>query len=129
MNAVPGNDLVAEARQHNAQNPQSRPQWDGKERRSHSPPPEHFSFTSWQSIQSFLMVIVMAIGGISWGLKLEARIDRIDDRTVNQYKAIEGELMEIKQQIAKGILPITEIRLSALEQDIKAIKDLLSARR
>jgi hypothetical protein len=65
-----------------------------------------FTINSWQQVQSILYVLVMLVAGIAWGLKLEARIDRADDGIKNA-----------EQQLAHGILPITEERMSRMDTE------------
>jgi ACT domain-containing protein len=99
--------------------PQQIGGWDGVERRR--APNDHevmqrveelleqrlqspgLKIRNFGDLQAALSIAVVLIGGIAWGLKLEARIDELLRNHVN-----------MQAQISKGILPLTEERILSL---------------
>ena len=66
---------------------------------------QRFGLHSWSDVTSLGSLILLGIGVIAWGLKLEARIDA-QDRRIDTLEA----------QVGNGILPRAEERIHALER-------------
>ena len=93
-------------------------QWDGHERREKS----QWSIDSWSALQSAATLLMMAVAGLVWGLKLEGRIDMIGSQHRADMDKIEGKVLGLEVVTQKGILPVTEVRLHALEGQIDVIR-------
>lgn len=93
--------------------------WDGVERRK---PQEGFAVNSWSSLVSLMSICMMAVGGISWGLKLEARIDKYTDLQTSLLARFLADLATTQSLVARGILPVTEAKLQAIEQRINGME-------
>jgi hypothetical protein len=63
----------------------------------------NFSLNNWSAVQSLLTILVMAVAGIAWGLKLENRIDSLN-----------SSYTSINTQISKGILPLADERINQI---------------
>ena len=78
-----------------------------------------FSINSWPALQSLLSIAVMLFGGVAWGLKLESRIDMIAREHQEMHRQTEHAMTTIQEQLQRGILPITAVRIESLEEKIK----------
>jgi hypothetical protein len=65
---------------------------------------------------------MMAIAGLVWGLKLENRIDLLESRHRSDFDKLDDEIAAVEAATQKGILPIAEIKLHAMEVQINDIK-------
>lgn len=95
--------------------PQQLGGWEGNERRKH--PTEHevyryidqqlesksLRISSFADIYHVLSIVMVLVGGVAWGLKLESKIE-----------VVQQEQSEMTASVQKGILPVTEERLSSL---------------
>jgi len=94
--------------------------WDGvTERRAATP---QFALNSWPAVQSFVVLIASMVAGIAWGLKLESKIDFLQQNFIDKQANITLELRAINDKLAKGILPITELKVNQLEGDLADLK-------
>lgn len=82
---------------------------------------KRFELNNWQSLQSFISIVLLLIAGIIWALKLEARIDSVTRSNQELHANLEKDLNAVNVQLARGVLPITAIRLEALETRIKEV--------
>lgn len=89
-------------------------EWDGHERRQKS----QWSIDSWSALQSAATLLMMAVAGLVWGLKLEGRIDMISSVQKADVDKLTGKIEVLEAATQKGILPVTEVRLHALEGQI-----------
>lgn len=81
-----------------------------------------FAIDSWSSLVSFMSVCVMAIGGIAWGLKLEAK----SDKQLDMIQSVrEKNTLEVEKVSSLTDLKIRSIddKIFKLEQDIDACKE------
>lgn len=98
-------------------------EWDGIERRK---TPPAMALNSWPAIQSFATLILMAIAGIAWGLKLETRLD-VEEKNLSEVKTqVLTNYQDVRNALAKGILPIAEVRIAWLENEIKELRGELA---
>jgi len=81
-------------------------------------------------------LLSLFFAGIVWGMKLEARYDKVDakvDRNEEKMQqgflllrgdisALTGDVSEIKVLIQKGILPVTEERTHSMEERIEKLE-------
>ena len=88
--------------------------WDDHERREKN----QWSIDSWSALQSAATLLMMAIAGLVWGLKLENRIDMIESSHKSDMEKLDGKIANLETSTQKGILPITEVRLNALENRV-----------
>ncbi len=65
----------------------------------------------WVAWQPIISVFLLLTGGLAWGLKLEARID-----------ALTSQVQEMRAEVAKGILPVTEERIRGMAERIEIIR-------
>lgn len=86
-------------------------EWDGRERREKS----QWSIDSWSALQSAATLLMMAVAGLVWGLKLEGRIDMIGSSHKADMDKVEGKVFALETVTQKGILPVTEVRMHAVE--------------
>jgi hypothetical protein len=93
-------------------------EWDGRERREKS----QWSIDSWSALQSAATLLMMAVAGLVWGLKLEGRIDMIGSGHKADMDKMEGKVMALETVTQKGILPVTEVRLHAVESQVDGMK-------
>lgn len=67
-------------------------------------------------------IAMLLISGLVWGMKLEARYDKLE--TENSY--LRSEVSSLQSTINKGILPITEEKIYALTSRVITLeKDCL----
>lgn len=64
-----------------------------------------------------LCLIVMMVAGLLWGLKLEARIDQEQQL----LRAVEVQAHDVSRELAKGILPVTQERITRLGQELASL--------
>lgn len=93
--------------------------WDGVERRRSQ---EGFAVNSWSSLMSLLSICLMAVGGISWGLKLEGRIDKYQDTQASMRERFLADIATTQAIISRGMLPITEVKISAIEKRLDELQ-------
>jgi hypothetical protein len=92
--------------------------WDGRERRKKS----QWSIDSWSALQSAATLLMMAVAGLVWGLKLEGRIDLIGTTHKADMDKLEGKVLMVETATQKGILPVTEVRMNGLKSEIDALR-------
>jgi hypothetical protein len=92
--------------------------WDGRERRNKS----QWSIDSWSALQSAATLLMMAVAGLVWGLKLEGRIDLIGTTHKADMDKLEGKVLMVETATQKGILPVTEVRMNGLKSEIDALR-------
>jgi hypothetical protein len=92
--------------------------WDGRERRNKS----QWSIDSWSALQSAATLLMMAVAGLVWGLKLEGRIDLIGTTHKADMDKLEGKVLMVETATQKGILPVTEARMNGLKSEIDALR-------
>lgn len=80
-----------------------------------------FAIDSWSSLVSFMSVCIMAIGGISWGLKLEAKSDKQLDMIESVRERNRSEVEKVSSLTDLKIRSIDD-KIFKLEQDIDACK-------
>ena len=86
--------------------------WDeSAQRRSQS----GFAINSWGNLMSFLSVCLMAIAGITWGLKLESRIDKYADLQSSMREQFLADIATTQAILSRGMLPVTEAKINAME--------------
>lgn len=93
-------------------------EWDGRERREKS----QWSIDSWSALQSAATLLMMAVAGLVWGLKLEGRIDMIGSEHKSDMEKIDGKVFALESVTQKGILPVTEARLHAIDAQISDLR-------
>ena len=81
-----------------------------------------FAVNSWASLASLIVVCVSAIGGVSWGVKLEAKIDKYYEVQMSMRERFVSDLSATQAIISRGILPITEVKIAAIEKRIDSIE-------
>ena len=81
-----------------------------------------FQVNSWASLASLMVVCISAIGGISWGLKLEARIDKYSDVQNSMRERFLADISTTQAIIARGVLPITEVKLASIERRLDEVE-------
>jgi hypothetical protein len=81
-----------------------------------------WSIDSWSALQSAATLLMMAVAGLVWGLKLEGRIDMIGSSHTADMDKLEGKVMVLEAATQKGILPVTEVRLHAVESQVDGMK-------
>ena len=91
---------------------------------------------SWSDVVALTTLLSLFFAGIVWGMKLEARYDKVDakvDRNEEKMQqgflllrgdisALTGDVSEIKVLIQKGILPVTEERTHSMEERIEKLE-------
>lgn len=91
---------------------------------------------SWSDILAILSIGSVFIGGIVWGMKLEGRYDTLDGKIgaqrVEFTQALElvrrdvgnvqADVTEIKTMLQRGVLPVTDARLKALEERVAEVE-------
>lgn len=97
----------------------SKDTWDGVERRKSQ---EGFAVNSWSSLMSLLSICLMAVGGISWGLKLEARIDKYQDTQSSMRERFLADIASTQAVISRGMLPITEVKIASIEKKLDELQ-------
>ena len=89
--------------------------WDGPESRKNQ---AGFAVNSWSSLMSLLYVCIMAVGGISWGLKLETRIDKYADLQTSMRERFLADIATTQAILSKGMLPVTEVKIQNIENKL-----------
>lgn len=98
--------------------------WDGQERRKLQ---EGFAVNNWSSLVSFLSVCLMAIGGISWGLKMESRIDKYSDAQSSMRERFLADIATTQAVLARGMLPVTQAKIESIENRLDKVEDAVDA--
>lgn len=80
-----------------------------------------WSIDSWSALQSAATLLMMAVAGLVWGLKLENRIDLIASAHNADKDKIDSRIANLELATQKGILPVTEARLHSLENRVDVI--------
>lgn len=94
-------------------------EWDGVERRKSQL--DGFAINSWPSLMSLMSICLMAIGGISWGLKLESRIDKYSELQSSMRERFLADLASTQAIVSRGMLPVTEVKIQAIEDRLDKI--------
>lgn len=81
-----------------------------------------FAIDSWANLASLCMISVAALGGISWGLKLESRIDKYSENQGSMRERFLADLATTQSIVARGILPVTEVKIQAIESRISKLE-------
>lgn len=81
-----------------------------------------WSIDSWSALQSAATLLMMAVAGLVWGLKLEGRIDMIGSSHQSDMDKLEGKVISLESVTQKGILPVTEVRLHAIDAQISDLR-------
>ena len=92
-------------------------EWNGKERRERT----RWSIDSWSALQSAATLLMMAVAGLVWGLKLESRIDMIGSQYRSEISQLQAKTVSLEAIISKGILPIAEVRMNTLESRVDTV--------
>ena len=81
-------------------------------------PRQHFHIqpTSYSELLALIMIFITAVSGVAGFLSLTNRIEKV-----------ESTHLEMKQRIDKGILPITEERMTVLAQRINDLQRTLES--
>lgn len=98
--------------------------WDGVERRK---APDGFAVNSWSSLMSLLSICLMAVGGISWGLKLESRIDKYSDAQSSMRERFLADIATTQAVLARGMLPVTQAKIESIENRLDKVEDAVDA--
>lgn len=72
---------------------------------------------SW--LRDLFPIVMLLISGLVWGMKLEARYDKLE----NQLNDAHGHISALQSEINKGILPITAEKISNLESRTKKLEE------
>ena len=94
--------------------------WDGMERRQSQ---SGFAVNNWSSLVSFMSVCLMAIGGISWGLKLESRIDKYADTQSSMRERFLADIATTQAVLSRGMLPVTQAKIESIENRLDKLED------
>jgi hypothetical protein len=73
-----------------------------------------FSIRSWSDLSSVILFVSFIVSGLVWGMKLEERQDIIRE-----------ELLEIRAEIGRGILPRADERIIELQRRIEELEEEL----
>lgn len=88
---------------------------------------------NWSALQSVATLIMMAVAGLVWGLKLESRIDLVASLHHGDMEKMQNKITALESSTQKGILPVTEVRINALQAEIdglhRNIDDCLNRRK
>jgi hypothetical protein len=77
---------------------------------------------SW--LRDLFPIVMLLISGLVWGMKLEGRYDKLEDKLSDAHQHIAS----LQSTIDKGILPLASEKLSAHENRLdKLEKDCLDA--
>lgn len=98
--------------------------WDGVDRRK---TPDGFAVNSWSSLMSLLSICLMAVGGISWGLKLESRIDKYSDMQSSMRERFLADIATTQAVLARGMLPVTQAKIESIENRLDKVEDAVDA--
>lgn len=71
-----------------------------------------FAIRSWADIGVLVLLITFIIAGLTWGMKLESRYDKLDQAYI-----------ELARQVGNGILPRAEERIRNIESQLTDIED------
>lgn len=100
--------------------PSEESAWDGMERRQSQ---SGFAVNNWSSLVSFMSVCLMAIGGISWGLKLESRIDKYADTQSSMRERFLADIATTQAVLSRGMLPVTQAKIESIENRLDKLED------
>lgn len=98
-------------------------EWNGRERREKN----QWSIDSWSALQSAATLLMMAVAGLIWGIKLENRIDMMTAELRSEVVQLSDKQEKTDAMISRGILPITEIKMRAMEDRIVEIEKNVDA--
>ena len=74
---------------------------------------------SWSALQSAATLLMMAVAGLIWGLKLENRIDLVASHHMGDVDKMNNKIENLELITRKGILPVTEVRIHSIEVQIE----------
>lgn len=97
--------------------------WDSRERR----PKNQWSIDSWSALQSAATLLMMAVSGLIWGLKLESRIDLIGSMHRSDVDKLTDKVIYLESLTQRGILPVAEARLHAMEAVLNTMRQDIDA--
>lgn len=69
-------------------------------------------------LRDLIPLVAMVVAGLVWGMKLEARYDRLDERLVNIQRTADA----MQALLNAGMLPITKERIESLQERIKKLE-------
>ena len=78
-------------------------------------PSQRFGLSSWSDVAALGSLLLLGIGFLNWGLKLESEINEVRQENT----LLRREITELKAQVGNGILPRAEERIRALEQRLE----------
>ncbi len=78
-----------------------------------------FRLRSWSDLSSLLLIITFIISGLVWGMKLEARYDKLE---TNQQIIIQ-RLGSHQGRLDVGILPRAEERIDSIEKRLRSLEN------
>ena len=70
------------------------------------------SFRSW--VRDLFPLVLLAISGLVWGMKLESRYDKIEERQTTMSIRVAA----LEEVVSRGILPRTEERFSSTDRSL-----------
>ena len=70
-----------------------------------------FGLSSWSDVAALGSLLLLGIGFLNWGLKLESEINEVRQENT----LLRREITELKAQVGNGILPRAEERIRSLE--------------
>ena len=89
-------------------------------------PEEEISTTVRHWIRDLFPIAMLLVSGLIWGMKLEGRYDTLETRlshmdkdiaTIQQFDA------QTRAMLERGILPLTQEKLSMLEAQMKIMRE------
>lgn len=87
-------------------------------------------------INDLRWIFVLVIFGITWGVKLEFKIDAVQnamtariDLAVREHAAMDSRLADVEHKVDAGVLPRTEERLIAIQREALETRTAVEAMR
>lgn len=71
---------------------------------------------SW--LRDLFPIVMLLISGLVWGMKLEARYDRLEEKLLDAHSHISA----IQTEINKGILPIAQEKITSLDTRVDQLE-------
>lgn len=71
---------------------------------------------SW--LRDLFPIVMLLISGLVWGMKLEARYDKLETELADAH----GHIASLQSEINKGILPITQEKLNGIDARVRQLE-------
>ena len=69
-------------------------------------------------LRDLIPLVAMVVAGLVWGMKLEARYDRLDERIITLQRTTD----QMQLELDSGMLPVAKEKIEALQERVKKLE-------